>query len=156
MVRRRPSRDILIALVEPYLAQYFFRHNHKEGMGNDWRGCGGSSSRCRGLCGFDRRKKRSLSFHIFSVITTWYSICLRSSSVNVPFRILRRSCSRFVRYGSSSLGILKEMADEGKLDCYLVECLAAAVREKQNEGKENSSNFRRILLSDATATISPD
>ena len=36
-----------------------------------------------------------------------------------------------------ALGILKEMADEGKLDCYLVECLAAAVREKQNEGKEN-------------------
>jgi len=35
-----------------------------------------------------------------------------------------------------ALGILKEMADEGKLDCHLVDSLAAAVREKQNEGKE--------------------
>lgn len=35
-----------------------------------------------------------------------------------------------------ALGILKEMADEGKLDERLVGYLAAAVYEKQNEGKE--------------------
>lgn len=36
-----------------------------------------------------------------------------------------------------ALGILKEMADEGKLDCRLVDNLAAAVREKQKTGKEH-------------------
>ncbi len=36
-----------------------------------------------------------------------------------------------------ALGILKDMADEGKLDCRLVEYLAAAVREKEVKGKES-------------------
>ena len=36
-----------------------------------------------------------------------------------------------------ALGILKDMADEGKLDCRLVEYLAAAVREKEGKGKES-------------------
>ena len=38
-----------------------------------------------------------------------------------------------------ALDILKEMADEGKLDCYLVDCLVAAVRERQDEEKERDT-----------------
>ena len=36
-----------------------------------------------------------------------------------------------------ALGILKDMADEGKLDCRLVDYLAAAIREREIKGKES-------------------
>ena len=36
-----------------------------------------------------------------------------------------------------ALGILKDMADEGKRDCRLVDYLAAAIREREIKGKES-------------------